>query len=66
MIAAAILRDPALTAELLHRQDAIAATVGDRMLACGWPLALAVVERGLGHPGGVLRTSSTRPCRPPA
>jgi hypothetical protein len=51
MIATAILRDPALTAELLHRQDAIAATVGDRMLACGWPLALAVVERGLGHPG---------------
>jgi hypothetical protein len=54
MIAVAVLRDTTLAAELLDRQDAIAAMVGDRDLGCAWPLALAIVERGLDNPGGAV------------
>ena len=47
MIAADVLRDPAVAAAVLDRQDAIAAEVGDHSLSCEWPLALAVAERAL-------------------
>lgn len=45
VIADAVLRDPDLAAELLARQDAVAAEVADLDVSCAWPLAVAVVER---------------------
>ena len=54
VIADATLRDPTLAADLLARQDTVAAEVGDRDLPCAWPLAMAVVEHAGGRdPGGV-------------
>lgn len=45
VIADAVLRDPDLAAELLTRQDTVAAEVADLDVSCAWPLAIAVVER---------------------
>ena len=46
-IAAAVVRERALTEDLLALQDAVAAEAGDEGLPCGWPLAMAVVLRAL-------------------
>jgi GTPase-associated protein 1, N-terminal domain type 2/GTPase-associated protein 1, middle domain len=44
-----VLRDPRVAARTLARQDAVAAELGDRGLACSWPLAMAAAR----DPGGL-------------
>jgi GTPase-associated protein 1, N-terminal domain type 2 len=44
VIASVVLQSPELAARALQRQDSIAAEIGDRDLARGWPLAMAVAE----------------------
>jgi GTPase-associated protein 1, N-terminal domain type 2/GTPase-associated protein 1, middle domain len=46
-IAAAVVRERQLTADLLALQDEVAAEAGDDALPCGWPLAMAIVLRTL-------------------
>lgn len=46
-IAAAVVRERQLTADLLALADEVAAEAGDDALPCGWPLAMAVVLRTL-------------------
>lgn len=45
VVAAVVLQDPGLAEAVLERQDQIAAEANDPDLPCGWPLAVAVLER---------------------
>lgn len=44
VIAPEVLQDAYLAQRAMEIQDSVAAEVGDRDLACGWPLAMAVVH----------------------